>query len=129
MLILGSNYEMSLIAILANAGAVLTSLLGLLGLVFPSKVASFVSINAIGKIGISEIRATYGGFFLTLGLSALYTQSPLVFSVVGAAWVSAAIARFASVVIDDSSSSKNFGCIAFEGGIGLLCLTMVRNVV
>jgi uncharacterized membrane protein YeaQ/YmgE (transglycosylase-associated protein family) len=42
-------------------GAVCTLALGILGLVAPQKVADLVGVDPKGALGLSEIRATYGG--------------------------------------------------------------------
>ncbi len=93
-----------------------------MGLFAPSRAAAFTSIQPLGLIGKSEIRATYGGLFAALGLACLLTQAPGVFLAAGLAWVGAAAGRAFSVVVDGSRSAKNFGGIAFELIIGLLLL-------
>ena len=104
------------------AGAIVTAALGLMGLVRPSAAAAFTSMSPVGKIGVSEIRATYGGFFLFLGVFALIVREPLAFQVLGWAWVGPAAGRAVSVVVDASREAKNFGGIVFEGIIGGLLL-------
>jgi hypothetical protein len=54
--------------LLANCGAVVTAVLGCFGLLFPSAVSRVLGIQSDGPLGISEFRATYGGFFLCLGI-------------------------------------------------------------
>lgn len=93
-----------------------------MGLLLPSKAASFANVQPIGTIGISEIRATYGGLFVALGLACAVTQHPGVFLAAGLAWVGAAVGRLVSVAVDGSRSPKNLGGIAFELAIGLLLL-------
>jgi hypothetical protein len=108
---------------LANiAGALITAALGLMGLVRPAAAATFTSMSPVGKLGVSEIRATYGGLFLFMGVFALIVHEPLAYQVLGWAWVGAAAGRAVSVVVDASRESKNFGGIAFEGVIGALLL-------
>ena len=68
---------------LANAGAIITLGLGLMGLFAPSRAAALTSIQPVGLIGKSEIRATYGGLFAALGLACLLTQAPGVFLAAG----------------------------------------------
>ncbi len=69
----------------ANLGSLATLLLGCLGLFFPSHAATFTSISPMGRTGVSEIRATYGGLFAALGLTCLALQSTAVFSTAGLA--------------------------------------------
>ena len=103
-------------------GAGLTTGLGLMGLLFPKAAAAFTSIQPDGKVGLSEIRATYGGFFLSLGSYCLWQRSPVAFRMLGLAWLAAAAARLFSLLIDQSRSPKNLGGIAFEAAIGALLL-------
>ena len=82
-------------SLIPNLGAAITLILGCLGLLFPERVSEIVGIRGQGPLGTSELRATYGGFFLCLGAGCLATQSEHAFMVVGAAWCGAAIARAA----------------------------------
>jgi hypothetical protein len=79
--------------LLANCGALVTALLGCLGLLFPAAVCRILGVSAQGPLGGSEARAPYGGFFLCLGIGCFVAQSPSAFTVVGAAWCAAAAAR------------------------------------
>ncbi len=103
-------------------GALVTMGLGLFGLFLPASAASFVGIIPDGERGMSEIRATYGGLFLAMGLMAVIAQSSDVFRVVGVAWLGAAGGRAFSVVRDNSRSGANLGGIAMEGILGLSML-------
>lgn len=113
---------MELTVLLNNAGAAITAGLGLMGLVRPSAAAAFTHLKPQGRIGVSEVRATYGGFFLALGAWALWTQLPAAFTVAGVAWLGAAAGRAISVVVDRSTEPKNLGGIVFEAAIGALLL-------
>ncbi len=101
-------------------GAVCTLALGTLGLVAPQKVANLVGVVPEGKLGLSEIRATYGGIFIGLGAACLWFQQPKVYVAVGLAWLLAAVSRTVSIFLDQSFSSKNVGGVIVEAGIGLL---------
>ncbi len=106
--------------ILANVGAVVTTLLGLLGLCLPDKAAAFVSISPVGLNGRSEIRATYGGLFAALGVFCITAQADIVFMVAGVAWLGASVGRVYSALIDRNYDIKNFGGFALETGLGAL---------
>jgi hypothetical protein len=106
--------------ILANVGAVVTTLLGLLGLFLPDKAAAFVSIAPVGLNGRSEIRATYGGLFAALGVLCIAEQTALVFMVAGVAWFGAAVGRVYSAFVDRNFGIKNFAGFALEAGLGTL---------
>ena len=56
-----------MIELLPIIGSIITMLLGLMGLLSPASAAKFTSIKPDGLVGVSEIRATYGGFFLGIG--------------------------------------------------------------
>lgn len=103
-------------------GALITLGLGVFGLFWPLSAAKFASIQPDGERGISEIRATYGGLFLSMGLFALIAQTSDVFRLVGVAWIGAAAARSFSYAHDNSRSGANLGGIAMEAVIGLTML-------
>lgn len=106
-------------------GAALTLALGVLGLVAPGRAAKLVGIVPEGKLGVSEIRATYGGLFVGLGAGCLWVQKPEVYFVVGLAWLLAAVSRVISFALDHSFSGKNMGGVIMEAGIGLLLVASV----
>ena len=106
----------------SSAGALITFVLGLVALVYPNIIAKFVSVKPIGLTGVSEVRATYGGFFVALGWLCLYFQSSIVFLVVGVAWLGAALVRGLSVLLDRNYATKNLAGILFELSIGTLLL-------
>lgn len=108
--------------LLPNCGAVLTMALGCLGLLFPSDVSRVLGIEPNRPLGISEFRATYGGFFLCLGIGCLAAESVPVFTVVGAAWCGAALARIGSLAMDGSRTRHNLAGVGVEAGIGLAML-------
>ena len=108
-----------LIPQLPIAAAVVTVALGALGLLNPSGAQKFTGVSASAREGISEIRATYGGFFLVLGITALMFPKPLVFMTLGYAWCGAAAGRVVSLLVDRVWTPKNVGGVLFELAIGL----------
>ena len=90
--------------LLPTCGAAVTVALGCLGLIFPGTVSRILGLQPTGPLGIAEIRATYGGFFMCLGVGCLVAQSVPVFTAAGAAWCAAAITRIASSFVDRSLS-------------------------
>ena len=100
----------------------MTAMLGCLGLLFPRAVGRVLGIEPDRALGISEFRATYGGFVLCLGIGCLVAQSVQVFTVVGAAWCAAAFARIISYAVDSSRTAHNLAGVAVEAGIGLTML-------
>ena len=113
---------MSMGVLLNNLGALVTVLLGLLGLLLPARAAQFTGLEAQGAMGTSEIRATYGGFFLALGSYALYCQTPAIFLAAAIAWLGAAGGRVFSMLVDRNLSARNSCAVVFEAAIGIVLL-------
>ena len=118
----GGVFELEIAVVLHNLGAVITLGLGGMALIRPRLAASFTSIEPVGLLGLSEIRATYGGLFAALGAVALFLQDNIFFAGLGAGWLGAAMGRSLSVFLDHSRENKNFGGIAFESVLGILLL-------
>lgn len=108
----------ALIDTLPLIGAVITVGFGLLGLFFPLAAAGLVGIEPKPGIGRSEVRATYGGLFIGVGLACLWLQSTEAFLVAGGAWLGAAVARAFAMVVEREPSAGNFGGLAVEGVVG-----------
>lgn len=72
---------------LAQLGAMGTVAMGLLGLFKPTAAAKLVAIVPVGKLGISELRATYGGLFVGLGACMLWLNQPPAYLVGACAWI------------------------------------------
>ena len=108
---------------LANLGALLTLALGLFGALAPSQAARFVGIQPLGGAGISEVRATYGGLFIAMGVACLVLQAPTAFLLAGLAWCGAGLMRFPSLLLDKGSFPKGLGGAAIELVIGMLLLS------
>jgi hypothetical protein len=98
---------------LSIIGAVLCTAMGLLGVLAPYRAAKLVSIEPVGGLGVSEIRATYGGVF----------RSPDAYLIAGASWLGAGLLRFPSLVLDKGSFPKALGGAALELTIGILLLS------
>lgn len=111
---------------LATVGAVITIGFGLFGALWPNRTASFVGLSASSGLGVSEIRATYGGLFMALGAACLYLQSTDAYFVAGAAWCGAAAIRLPSLFLDNGSFPKAVGGAVIEGGIGLMLFSGAR---
>jgi hypothetical protein len=110
---------------LGNFGALITFGLGLMGLFMPGVAARFTSITPVGSMGVSEIRATYGGLFIAMAGVVLLAQDRLLFGLLGTAWIGAAAGRLVSYWWDRNHQLKNVGAILFELAIGYLCLAPV----
>ena len=108
---------------LSIIGAVLCTAMGLLGVLAPNRAAKLVSIEPVGGLGVSEIRATYGGVFLAMGVTCLVIRSPDAYLIAGASWLGAGLLRFPSLVLDKGSFPKALGGAALELTIGILLLS------
>ena len=111
------------VMLLPNCGAIVIAALGCVGLLIPRNIGRVLGIHPAGPLGVSEFRATYGGFFLCLGIGCLVAQSVPAFTVVGAAWCAAAVTRLASSAVDGSRSWRNLAGVAFEASLGLAMLS------
>ena len=101
-------------------GAAITAGFGLLGLLAPKRAADLVGLKATSKQGHSEFRATYGGFFLAIGVALLFIREPTAFAVAGLAWLGAAAGRTMSIHLDNAFSIKNVASVGLEALVGAL---------
>ena len=101
-----------------NLGAAIMVGLGLLGCIRPDIAAKMVGIHPEGRLGISEIRATYGGVFFGLGAGAFLYASDGVYLTLALGWFGAATVRTASVFVDKSYDKQNIGGIVMEVVVG-----------
>jgi hypothetical protein len=104
------------------AGAIITVLMGCLGLFFPERAAAFTGLKAVTTPGRSEFRSTFGGLFLFAGIAPLILTMPAAFLVLGLSWAGAAAGRVVSILADHANSPKNWIAVAFEAGIATLLL-------
>jgi hypothetical protein len=105
---------------LIAAGAM--TLFGLGALVRPSSLAT-VGVTANSPLGTSEIRAVFGGMFVALGAACLITREPVVFAVVGAAWLADVAVRVVSVAIDRVPGRQALTVLAIGTVIGAALLS------
>lgn len=108
---------------LAPLGALACLSLGVMGLLAPMQAARLVGLAPVGRLGVSELRATYGGLFIGMGLACLVLDSPPAYGVAAAAWLGAAAGRGLSIVIDRNLSRMNIGGVLVEATIGVLLAT------
>lgn len=107
-------------------GCLLTIALGGLGVVAPHRAARLVSIQPLGANGTSEVRATYGGFFLGLGTAALLWAEPAGYAVASTAWGGAAVARLLSLVGPHSDRRRQLLGLGLEAGIAAMLAAGAR---
>jgi hypothetical protein len=114
---------MSVESILNHLGAIITAILGLMGLLFPRVAARFTGLEAKNRTAFAEFRATFGGLFLLMGVLPIVVGSASAVNVVGCLWMGTALGRLVSVCVDQGyREGKNIAGVAFEAGIGMLLL-------
>lgn len=81
---------------------VAASLMAAMGVVCVVRPESLRSIGVVAEtpLGRSEIRAVFGAMFVTLGLACIVLRAPIVFAVVGAAWLADFVVRAVAVFVD-----------------------------
>jgi hypothetical protein len=103
-------------------GAIISIIAGCLGLIWPKQVSRTIGLQIPGRLGTSEVRATYGGLFIGAGLAVALIASSDAALVLGAAWAGAFIARAISFVIDKSRTKENVAGLVIEGVMAALLI-------
>lgn len=101
----------------ALAAASVMTLFGIGALIRPTSL-EMVGLTATSPLGTSEIRAVLGGMFVALGAACLLTRDPLVFGIVGVAWLADVGVRIVSVVLDRVPARQALTVLAIGGTIG-----------
>lgn len=109
-------------SVAAYLGAAISIAAGILGLLWPRTVSRVIGLRIPGRLGLSEVRATYGGLFIGAGLAVILIGNRDAALVLGAAWAGAFLARAVSFVIDHSRTKENIAGLAIEVAIALLLL-------
>jgi hypothetical protein len=108
--------------LLNNIGAIITMLMGCLGLFFPQKASELTGLTPTTPAGRAEFRGTLGVTFIFLGLVPVVTQKDVAFLTVGLCWLGAAIGRVVSIYLDKGNEAKNWIAVGFECAIAALLL-------
>lgn len=103
-------------------GAIISVVAGCLGLIWPQHVSRTIGLQIPGRLGKSEVRATYGGLFIGAGVAVLLIASSDAAMVLGAAWAGAFVARAISFVIDTSRTKENVAGLLIEGVMATLLI-------
>ena len=115
---------MELAHVLHHIGALVTLAMGGLGLLRPEVAARLIGLEPRGRLGASELRATYGGMFAALGAFALATRDEVAFALVGAVWLGAAAARVVDALLL-GGDRRVWRAALFEAALALLLLAPV----
>lgn len=109
-------------SVAAYTGAAISMAAGILGLLWPRTVSRVIDIQIQVRLGLSEVRATYGGLFIGAGLAVVFIGNRNAALVLGAAWAGAFFARLLSFVFDRTRTKENVAGLAIEATIAVLLL-------
>ncbi len=110
-----------MISILQLIAAIATILTGLYSLLAPTKIDGFTGIKPIGRRGISEVRAIFGGTFIGLGIAPLVLGNQA-YPTLGIVYLVIAAVRGISIVADKSREQSNLISLVVEIVFGVLFL-------
>jgi len=100
--------------------AVATILTGVVSLIWPLQIRGFTGLEVRGGRGVTEIRAVLGAFFIGLGAAALYFNLPETYAMLGITYLTVAIVRGISMVVDKSVVSSNVISVLVEIVFGII---------
>jgi len=100
-------------------GSIVSIVAGCLGLIWPDRVTRMIGLRIPGGLGKSEVRATYGGLFIGMGLAVTLIANDDAALVLGAAWGGAFVARAISFVVDGSRSKENVVGLVIEALVAI----------
>ncbi|MBN2247510.1 MAG: hypothetical protein JW733_02290 [Coriobacteriia bacterium] len=106
----------------ALVAAGLMVVIGLGAMVRPSTL-EMVGISTSTPLGRSEVRAVFGGMFVALGMACMLTREPIVFAVVGAAWLTDVAVRIVAIFIDRVPAREALAVLAIGGAMGAALLS------
>ncbi|MGB7340972.1 MAG: DUF4345 family protein [Phototrophicaceae bacterium] len=102
---------MSNVMILKTVAAVASILFGIVALIIPKRTAEAAALKADTPEGQSEIRASWGGLFIGLGIAVLYLGSEDAYAVFGIAYAITALVRSATWALDRSLVNRTSAVI------------------
>jgi hypothetical protein len=90
-----------MIDILNIIAGVLTIGFGLFGMVAPRYTAGVLDLEPTSStMGLSEMRASVGGLFVSVGAAAIWLDQPLAYAMIGFVYAGAASGRVLSLIFD-----------------------------
>lgn len=106
----------------ALAGATTMMLFGIGALMRPAALKA-VGVSAESPLGTSEIRSVFGGMFIALGAACLVTREPIVFAVVGSAWLADVAVRIVAIAVDRVPARQAAAVLSVGAAIGAALLS------
>jgi hypothetical protein len=110
---------MDVLMVLKIIAALVTTVTGLLAFLKPSAVYGFTGLKADGARGVSEIRSVFGGLFIGLGIAPFFLGATA-YTMLGIAYLTIAVARVLSIVIDRSYAKSNWISLGIEIVLGVI---------
>jgi hypothetical protein len=111
-----------ILQILQYVACVFTALIGVMALVAPKKIEGFTGLTAPGGRGITEFRAIFGAFFISLGVYPLISSNPVTYHMLGCAYLGVGVVRLVSIFLDKSSEQSNWISVISEFILGAILL-------
>lgn len=108
---------LKILQIISVIGTILT---GLLSLIAPTKIEGFTGIHPVGGRGITEIRAIFGALFIGLGIAAFVLDKAVAYPMLGIMYLSIAVVRAISMLLDKSIDNSNVISLVIEIVIGII---------
>ncbi len=108
--------------ILKYVAGVATILTGLASLFWPTNVLGFTGLEVNGGRGITEVRTILGALFVGLGAAVLYFDLPQTYQMLGITYLSMAVVRAVSIVVDRSLVSSNVISVLAELFFGIILM-------
>jgi len=96
---------------------------GIGALIRPRSLESFVGVRAETPLGTSEIRAVFGGMFIAWGVAAIVLLEPIVFAVLGAAWLADLAVRIVAVFADRVPAKQALSVLGIALAMGVSFLS------
>jgi hypothetical protein len=113
---------MTFLEILKIVAAIATIATGLISLIRPRSVQGFTGLTAPGPRGVTEIRAVLGGAFIGLGVAPLIFNQPVAYQMLGATYLTIAVARIIGIALDRSFETSNLVSLAVEIVFGIILI-------
>ncbi|MBA3870091.1 MAG: DUF4345 family protein [Anaerolineae bacterium] len=98
-------------------------LFGIYALLRPYEVAAMAHLKADDSNGTAEVRISFGGLFVMMGIAPLVLNDPVAYQVVGLAFIGAFVTRLITLVVDHPQTDRLFVISGlFEVVVGLVLL-------
>ena len=97
--------------------ALMTIAFGAFGFIAPRYTAAALDLE-VGStnMGLSEMRASVGGLFVTMGIFCIWSGAPMAYAMLGIAYAGAAFGRLISILLDTPPFKKALLFFALEAG-------------